>query len=59
MSAPRAQTLPLCVAFGVVSARRADGHGCALRFDRKRLGTLLGRAGFIHTLCAADQAEAL
>jgi hypothetical protein len=50
MPAPRAQTLPLGVAFGVVSARRADGHGCALRLDRKRLRTLLGHAGFIHTL---------
>ncbi|WP_157096575.1 hypothetical protein [Thiomonas arsenitoxydans] len=46
MSAPRAQTPP----FGVANARRADGHGCALRLDRGRLGALLGHAGFIHIL---------
>ncbi|MDD4887663.1 MAG: hypothetical protein PHO64_12200 [Thiomonas sp.] len=50
MSAPRAQTPPLGVALGVVSARRADGHGCALRLDRGRLDAQLGHAGFIHTL---------
>jgi len=46
MSAPRAQTPPL----GVANARRADGHGCALRLDRVRLDAVFGHAGFIYTL---------
>jgi hypothetical protein len=50
MPTHRAQIVPLGVALGIVSARRADGHGCALRLDWNPLGTLLGHAGFIHTL---------
>jgi len=46
MPAHRAQIVPL----GVANARRADGHGCALRLDWNPLGALLGHAGFIHTL---------
>jgi len=46
MTAHRAQSAPL----GVANARRAEGHGCALRLDWGILGELLGHAGFIHTL---------
>ncbi|MDD4887824.1 MAG: hypothetical protein PHO64_13030 [Thiomonas sp.] len=50
MPAHRTQMAPIGVALGVVNARRADGHGCALRLDWNPLRALLDHAEFIHTL---------